>query len=63
MSVLQIMLLLYLTAAIFLGLSITLKSSRFKQLSFWKQILLLSISPILAIREFFFIGGRDDKNS
>jgi hypothetical protein len=46
-----------------MGLNIILNSKRFKQLSFWKQILLLSISPILAIREFFFTGGRDDKNS
>lgn len=46
----------YLALAFAFGFSIALFSKRFKRMSFWTQILLLSISPLLVIRAVFTRG-------
>jgi hypothetical protein len=53
----------YLVIALLLGFLAT-GSKRFKGYSFWKQLLVLSISPLLALRELIYIlGDKDVKNS
>jgi hypothetical protein len=42
---------LFLTVAI--GFILTTKSDAFRKLSFWKQFIVLSISPLMLLRKIF----------
>jgi hypothetical protein len=51
--IIEILIAIYVIISLVLGLSMSIRSKTFKTMSFWKQILALSISPILLVREIF----------
>jgi uncharacterized membrane protein len=58
MEFFKIIILAYLIVAVLNGLLIALTSKKFKRISFFKQMILLIVSPILLAREFTTRRGK-----
>ena len=54
----DIFLYVYFGFALLSGLMLAVSSKRFAKMSLWKQLLVLSISPLLMLREFIFTMKR-----